>query len=413
MGLFRSQPKPSPQSVDIERMRGHFIRDYGGPPPSFDAVIDDAAARLGVSRADIDEIAAITATYNLFESTADMLASRVRIDGVRAALTQAYLTHGLDDRALWDVLLSYGTSGVAVASILAQQYIADGTIASAVADHLRESGGVQPLAQLPNPGLDPSEPAQIAYVGMSTLGLYSVIHGPGTPNQLIDALYAAAPEFRGSIAGPALHTIDEKRRWIAYWTPDSAAVVVLYLVEHDDDMTPIIRLMDQLETLPAPWSVGAGKVNAMVPRDAQPILAHGQVVPHHAIDGLAAPHHAADRRRIRSLIETDGFVASGPVIYKGTMPGGSAGRTQLLWIAMGEELALYSPIMEGVSEELPAWLVANDFGRYALEALPPFGVLSLNVPLSSPVEQIRAEAAALCRFADECENWLTPGKDDL
>lgn len=409
MGLFNSGSK---SRASVDDMRGAFYRSYGQSPPSIGATVDNAAAMLGVGRVDIDEMVALTATYNLFKGIASINGSAVGLHDIGDAVERVFDAVGFDDAALWDALFSYGINGVGVALNIAQEYLDSGRMASMVRDRLVEEGGVQATAVLPDPGLPETEPAQAAYSAMSSLGMYSVIFGAGSPNDLVDDLYRSVAAFRSSVGGTVFHRIDDTRCWTVYWAEGATAVVVFYLIDGGEDVTPMMQMIDALEALPERWTVGVGKVDARVPRDAHSIIAGGQIVPVGGIDALAAPEVQQDRRRLRAEIEGGGFTAFGSVTYRGTMPGVDE-RTQLLWIMIDDEVQLYSPIIEGVDEQLPEWLAAHDFGQYELEALPPFGALRRSLPLSVTNEALRAEAIQLCRYADECERSITPESDAL
>jgi hypothetical protein len=405
MGLFSSRQTTPP--VDIDRMRRLFNEHFGAIP-SLSGVIDDVSAQTGVATDQFDGQAMLTEIYNAFTNLAGYAGDTSKRPDVRSRLDDTFRRSDFDEDQLWDTLLSYGPTGVAMASFVATS-INDGTISRILCDKVQAGELLNPTRVVSNPGQGDGDLKQISYAVMGASGFYSVVHGDGTANELIDALVDVAPELARSDVGNPIARLGEGAYWVIYTTPAGSAAVIFFDPERDP--TIVHTLHDAIDTIGGRWSHGHGARTA-VPNGAFETIEFGEVIYPSTLDRFAPTGDRANRQRLRRIVENAGFAEISHILYKGTFPA-SNGRTQLIWLGFDDELKAMSPISHAADGSVPDYLANQDFGHYVVSAVASFVLLEHRLRYDIVEDGLRQALLALAQYADTWEQHLGGDDDEL
>lgn len=415
MGIFsRSRPAPAP-AVDIDRMRALFANQGGVVTPLGDQ-LPDVAAAAGVRPQDLDPVLVLQTLYTCFANVVRYAAGTVGVPAVAERVDAYFAAPDFEESGLWDTMFRAGPKGVAVALFVSTQS-QDGILSAATATKLQEDGRLgTAYEQVPDPCLGQDDPKQAAFRLMDSLGVYTVVHGPGTPDELVDAVLDASPRLRSSEARGDSAFFGGSALWSVWTDGTQSALTFFYTWNDDDQRDAVFTVVEELGTVGAPWRTANGRKGALVPADVVAVLRDGEHVPASTLRALGADadgvDHAADRDRLLALVTDAGFEQIGDGIHRGVLPTADD-RTQIVFVTLDSRLRLLSPIAEWAEEEPPAGVSETDFGRYAVEAIPPLLLLRLDLPWTTSDDDVRDEALALARYADQWEDVLTPGSDAL
>ncbi|HCX84001.1 MAG TPA: hypothetical protein DHV14_02450 [Micrococcales bacterium] len=371
------------------------------------ASLPAVAGYLGVAESSIDQLVAIETVYSSFINLAIGLAEHVGIGNIRRHFDHVVATHGFDDDALWDVLFDQGAKGFVVAKEIAE----DDTLAQASAQRIAELGGVVDLVALPDPDA-PGTVEQQVHDLMVESTLYTVAYGEGPVQELAAVLVSVDPELRA--AETSGHwVLGDGVMWCGLENDAGAALVVFYVSGEDGQIGSTgQRVLSALENAPSPWKAGRGSVGAMVPSAAAPILQKHGVLPADQYDVLSELGEL--RARVRQALLAIGCDRVGPRYYRAVASGHTAERTQLVLLEVTDTLTLFSPVAQGAFDVVPDWAAEQDVGRFTFCTLDgEFLGLTTSVPLALDLEPARTEIMALADYADQWEQHLNPGADNL
>ena len=284
----------------------------------------------------------------------------------------------------------------------------------------------EPKFYLANPGYASHDLTQVVHSFFCATGMSFVVHGPGSAEQLFDAVSRVAPVFgRIEPFGIGLGMLLGERSLpcAVVSGPMGSAVVVFGHPEADMEFV-IENIADPIQTVQHPWRSCTFFGNETTDGVAVQNINNARGVPLWNFARFASFAPASEERRLvpselRAALLDAGWEEraagkSGP-IYVGTFHT-NGNRSQTVYLTTrGDGFAVFSPVCT-VSQngQFPQPLIGVDFSPYTLDLLRNYVVLVDEFGAeSSPVTvlDVTNRAHALAPYADRVEAAL--GTEDI